>query len=60
MHRLELLESLIHMLAGFATQCYLKLTKCISKLYLISTDEFRTLLTVKHEVELWDGLHLEG
>ena len=59
MHGLEDLESLIHMFTCFTAESDLQFGEGISKFMFICSDKFRALLTVKHEIELRDGLDLE-
>lgn len=59
-HWLELLVTLLHVLASFAAEGSLQLTEGISELDFVSTHELVTLLPVEHEVELGNRLNLEG
>ena len=48
------------MLSSFAGERHLKLSESVAELGLTRAHELRTLLTVQHEVELRDGLHLKS
>ena len=48
------------MLSSLACERHLKLSERVAELGLTRAHELRTLLTVQHEVELRDGLHLKS
>ena len=48
------------MLTGLATECHLKLSEGAAELVLARPHKLCALLPVQHEVELGDGLDLEG
>lgn len=48
------------MLTGLAAKRLKNLCESIAELHRVGTDELSTLLSMQHEVELRDRLHLEG
>ena len=48
------------MLAGLATEGHLQLSESAAELVLIGTHKLGAFLAMEHEVELRDGLDLEG
>ena len=59
-HRLELFILLLHVLAGLALQGILYLAESIAELYLVCAHKLSHFLPIEHEVELGNGLNLEG